>query len=140
MNVQGNSLQNSAFWMQIAAFIMFLAIASGAFGAHGLEAVFTAKQMDVWHKATHYLVIHGLAIFMVSVLLRLFAEQSRYWIGAAWSFLVGVILFSGSLMLWALSGMKWLVFLTPVGGILFLIGWLWVFWGARKLVTQSDQK
>jgi len=130
-----NSLEGFVNWLQVGAFLLFLAVALGAFGAHGLEKVFDAKQLDVWQKAVNYMVIHGLAILFVSGLLWKFSQLSRDWKIALWSFLLGVLLFSGSLILWALTAIKWLVFLTPIGGSLFLLGWVWLFFSAKKITN-----
>ncbi|QKI88157.1 DUF423 domain-containing protein [Thiomicrorhabdus xiamenensis] len=120
-------------WLQWSSFLLFLAVALGAFGAHGLQEHFSVKQLDVWHKAVNYQVIHAFALLAIAVLVHLFSEQSAFWTKAGWSFLTGIFLFSGSLYLWALSGLKFLVFLTPIGGMAFLLGWLLLFLGARDI-------
>ncbi|MBF6057075.1 DUF423 domain-containing protein [Thiomicrorhabdus sp. HH1] len=133
--MNGESVKSS-FWLQLGSLLLFLAVAAGAFGAHGLQDVFSAKQLDVWHKAVNYQVIHAFALLAVAVFLPVFPQGTSLWRKAGWSFLIGVLLFSGSLYLWALTGVKFLVFLTPIGGTAFLIGWLFVFLGARKLTLS----
>lgn len=128
-----HSIQKALTWLQIGAFILFLAVALGAFGAHGLEKTFSPKQLDVWNKAVTYMVMHGLAILVVAVLMQQFSMWLKSWQRVATSFLLGIVLFSGSLFLWALTQIKGLVFLTPAGGLLFLLGWLGLLFTARKI-------
>lgn len=128
-----HSPRKAAFWLQIGAFLMFIAVALGAFGAHGLERMVEPKQLEVWQKGVTYMVIHSLALLWVAVLFYLFSSLEKSWCGIAWSFLLGILLFSGSLFLWVLTQTYWLVFLTPMGGGLFLVGWFWVLLTARKI-------
>jgi uncharacterized membrane protein YgdD (TMEM256/DUF423 family) len=105
---------------RIAAAFCFLAVALGAFGAHALKSRLEAHGMtDVWNKAVLYHFIHALALFA----LALFGAANR---GAAWLFVAGIILFSGSLYLLALTNVRWLGAITPLGGLCFLAGWAWL--------------
>lgn len=119
-------------WMQVGALMLFLAVALGAFGAHGLEHQLTLKQLDVWEKGVTYLVIHGLAVLVVSMLFHAVSHRADSWHRVNLVFVLGSLLFSGSLFIWALTSVYWLVFLTPIGGMLFLFGWLMLFWSLRK--------
>ncbi len=136
MNFEKQLKLQSLQWIRASALLLFLAVALGAFGAHGLEKSFSLKQLDVWEKGVDYLFIHGLAMFMVSFLFLLFPKQSLHWQRVNWSFAVGVLLFSGSLFVWSLTDMHSLVFLTPMGGLLFLAGWLQLIWGANAGIGQ----
>jgi len=104
--------------IRISAVVGFLGVAFGAFGAHALRNHLAALQMtDVWEKAVFYHLIHA-------VLLLLLAGRPTF-PRLPWSFfLVGIILFSGSLYLLALTGVKWLGAITPLGGLSLLAGWL----------------
>lgn len=133
MKEREQSIHKLVFWLQIGAVLMFLAVALGAFGAHGLEKILEPKQMETWNKAVVYLTTHALALLMLSGLFYGFPQNAKAWTVTAWCFLLGILLFSGSLFLWVLTQIHWLVFLTPVGGTLFLIGWLWLLFSARKL-------
>lgn len=106
--------------IRIAALILFLGIALGAFGAHGLaDRLEETGRIDNWETATLYHLIHGLALFLLSLHGR---TTGFFW------FLGGVILFSGSLYALALTDIGKLGAITPLGGISFLIGWgLWIF-------------
>lgn len=111
-------------WLRIGAVLGFLAVAAGAFGAHGLEGRLEARALDRYETAVKYQVYHALALLAVGLL-----AMSRKTPGTAiqvsgWAFLLGIILFSGSLYAYALSGLRWLGMITPFGGIGFLVGWV----------------
>src|SRR3982751_1459061 len=102
--------------IRIAAALCFLAVALGAFGAHALKSTLESHGMvDVWNKAVLYHFVHGLALFV----LAFFATANR---APSWLFLAGVVLFSGSLYLMALTNLRWLGAITPLGGLCFLAG------------------
>lgn len=100
----------------------FLAVAAGAFGAHALRAQLTPGQLLTFETAARYQMYHALALLAV-------AWASTRWPGlpvraAGWLFIGGTVLFSGSLYILALTGARWLGAVTPLGGLLFLAGWL----------------
>jgi uncharacterized membrane protein YgdD (TMEM256/DUF423 family) len=102
-----------------------LAVAAGAFGAHGLRARLSAEMLDVFQTGATYEMYHALALLGVGILLARFSTDGSTWLTVSgWMFLAGSILFSGSLYLLALSGTTWLGAITPLGGVAFLIGWL----------------
>jgi uncharacterized membrane protein YgdD (TMEM256/DUF423 family) len=117
---------NQALASRIAAAMGFLAVALGAFGAHGLKELFAQNGMaGVWEKAVFYHFIHAVMLFVL-------AERKPFPAVAWWSFLAGICLFSGSLYLLAVTNVLWLGAITPVGGVSFLVGWGWlVFKSAR---------
>ena len=105
---------------RIGAALCFLAVALGAFGAHALKAKLDRYGMaDVWNKAVLYHFIHALAVFVLGFI----ANVNR---GAAWLLIAGILFFSGSLYLMALTNMRWLGAITPLGGLCFLAGWAWL--------------
>ena len=110
---------------RIAAALCFLAVGLGAFGAHALKGTLAAHEMtDVWNKAVLYHFVHALALLVLAVV----PGSSRV---AAWLLLAGVVIFSGSLYCLALTNVKWLGAITPIGGLCFLAGWLClVIWPA----------
>ena len=116
----------SVLFFRIAAALCFLAVALGAFGAHGLRATLQANEMvSVWEKAVLYHFLHALAL----LILALHGVSSR----APWFlFLAGIILFSGSLYLLALTNLRWLGPITPLGGLCFLAGWAWLVVSAMR--------
>lgn len=99
----------------------FLAVALGAFGAHGLEGKVPAAMLDVWDKAVNYQMFHTMALFVTGILFMKIKAKSLVYAG--WSFLIGIILFSGSLYVYSTTGIKGLAMITPLGGIVFLLGW-----------------
>lgn len=107
----------------VAALSMLIAVAAGAFGAHGLKAVLSAEMLAIWQTAVHYQMVHGLGLLAVGILMQQWPQAKRLaWVATA--FVVGIFLFSGSLYLLALSGIRWLGAVTPLGGVAFLAGWL----------------
>jgi uncharacterized membrane protein YgdD (TMEM256/DUF423 family) len=110
----------SVLLVRIAAVFCFLAVALGAFGAHALRPMLESHRMtDAWNKAVLYHFIHGVALLVVGV----GGVTNR---GAAWLFVAGILLFSGSLYVMALTNVRWLGAITPIGGLCFLAGWAWL--------------
>ena len=104
------------FWIQAGAVGMFLAVALGAFAAHGLKARLTPEMLTIFETGVRYHVYHALA------LLALGAARGPE--KAGWCFIAGIVVFSGSLYVLALTGEKRLGMVTPIGGLLFLAGWI----------------
>lgn len=105
-----------------------LVIILGAFAAHGLKPLFSEYQMQIWHTATQYHAYHALGILLLSVKYKeLFIAR---WIHLL--FTLGIFLFSGSLYLLALTQIKWLGAITPIGGISYIAGWLIFAYAAWK--------
>ena len=103
---------------RISAGLGFLAVALGAFGAHGLKHLLAQNGLaDVWEKAVFYHFIHAVMLFVL-------AERKVLPAVVWWFFLAGIIFFSGSLYLLAVTGERWMGAVTPVGGVCFLVGWL----------------
>ena len=97
----------------------FIAVAAGAFGAHGLEGRLDAASLETWDLAARYQMFHALALLVVAGRDRA-AKSARV---ATGSFLAGIVLFSGSLYVLALTGLKVLGAITPFGGVGLLVGW-----------------
>ncbi len=109
-------------FLTIASTSGLLAVAFGAFGAHALKTRLDAYALGVFETAVQYQFYHSLALLGVGILL-LHQPQVALLRSSGWLFLVGMILFSGSLYLLALSGVKWLGAVTPLGGLAFIAGW-----------------
>ena len=106
--------------VRIAAALCFLAVALGAFGAHSLRSTLEMRGMvDVWNKAVLYHFVHALALLVFA----LYGIANR---GAWWLLFAGIFLFSGSLYLMALTNLRWLGAVTPLGGLCFLAAWAWL--------------
>jgi len=117
-------------WLLIAAINGFLAVAAGAFGAHALQARLDAHALQVFETGARYHMYHALAIGLAALSQRVPAPAAN---AAAIFFLAGIVLFSGSLYLMALTGMRGYAVVTPFGGLSFLIGWAALAWSATKL-------
>jgi uncharacterized membrane protein YgdD (TMEM256/DUF423 family) len=96
-----------------------LSVVLGAFAAHGLKRHVSEYAIDIFKTASEYQMSHGLALIAVAVLMRWGVNVSA----AGWLFILGIVLFSGSLYLLALTGMKWLGPVTPIGGLCLIAGW-----------------
>ena len=101
-----------------SAFCM-LSVVLGAFAAHGLKRHVSEYAIGIFKTASEYQMSHGLALIVVAVLMRWGINVSA----AGWLFTVGIVLFSGSLYLLALTGLKWLGPITPIGGVFLIAGW-----------------
>ena len=109
-------------WIGIAAINMAIAVALGAFGAHGLKNLVSLQQLEWWHTATLYLFVHALGLLIVGVLIRLrYAAQAP-----AWLLQIGIIICAGSLYAMTLGAPRWFGAITPIGGVLMIVGWLWL--------------
>ncbi|TMO05262.1 DUF423 domain-containing protein [Pseudoalteromonas sp. S327] len=97
-----------------------LSVMLGAFAAHGLKSRLTEYSLGVFKTAAEYQMVHGLALIAVAILIKWGINLTM----AGGFFIGGTLLFSGSLYLLALSGMKWLGPITPLGGLCFIIGWV----------------
>ncbi|CAG9613529.1 hypothetical protein CN326_16535 [Bacillus sp. AFS018417] len=99
-----------------------LAVALGAFGAHGLEGKISAKMLDVWKTGVTYQMFHAGGLFVVALLMD--KIQSSLVSAAGWCMVAGIIMFSGSLYALSTTGMKFFGPITPLGGVAFIVGWV----------------
>ena len=109
----------------LGSFFAFLTVVLGAFGAHALKEQLSEYGKTIYEKGILYQMFHSLAIFIVAILNQN-SESIDYFI-SIWCFATGIILFSGSLYILALTQIKWLGAITPIGGLLFIIGWGIIF-------------
>jgi uncharacterized membrane protein YgdD (TMEM256/DUF423 family) len=103
---------------------MFLAVALGAFGAHALRQRLTPEMLSVFEVGVRYHVYHALALFAVAWVSERSGSLAQ---ASGWAFVLGIVLFSGSLYLLAITGTRWLGAITPLGGVAFLVGWVLFF-------------
>ena len=99
-----------------------LAVMLGAFGAHGLKDKLSEEMLKVWQTGVEYHFYHTFALLAVGLLALKF--QSGFLNASGWSFLAGTVIFSGSLYALSLSGVKILGAITPIGGLMFIVGWI----------------
>ena len=115
----------------LGAAFMFVAVALGAFGAHALKGRLTSDMASVWQTAVQYHAWHALALFALGLLMLHFPERAG--LGLAGSlFVAGILLFSGSLYVLALTGVRGLGAVTPFGGVAFLAGWAVLVWAISR--------
>ncbi|MEQ8747682.1 DUF423 domain-containing protein [Pyruvatibacter sp.] len=118
-------------WLTLAALNGFIAVAAGAFGAHGLQGRVGERALAAFETGAQYHMYHALALIAVAWLASLSTHSGITLAG--WAFFIGIILFSGSLYFYGLTESRALVLVTPLGGLAFLIGWAALVWAAVTL-------
>lgn len=109
-------------WLAIAAINLAVAVMLGAFGAHGLKTRASAEQLVWWQTATEYFFYHALGLLVIGALMKLIPELSLKTPALLLQF--GIILFCGSLYAMTLGAPRWFGAVTPLGGLLMIIGWI----------------
>lgn len=110
-------------------FLMFgaifgaLSVAGGAFASHALKEKLTEKAIAIFEVGARYQMYHALALLLVGLLLSRWEQPTPFLAISGWAFIVGVIIFSGSLYALSFTGIKWLGVITPLGGAAFIVGW-----------------
>lgn len=108
-------------WLLIGSIMGFLSVAGGAFGAHAIKARVEPQMMEVFTTGTRYLMLHAVALLALGLLADRLSGTSLTVAGWAWT--VGTVIFTGSLWLLASTGTRWLGAITPIGGLILLVGW-----------------
>jgi uncharacterized membrane protein YgdD (TMEM256/DUF423 family) len=110
------------YLIPVAATFGFMAVALGAFGTHGLKERLTPEMLAIWHTGVEYHLAHSMAALLAGILY----VQSGHRLArvAGWLFIVGNVVFGGSLYVLAVTGTRWLGAITPLGGLAYLAGWL----------------
>lgn len=116
--------------LMTAAFLLAIAVAAGAFGAHALKTHLSAEMLQTWKTAVDYHFYHALGLLLIGVLAVVMPDLSTKW--PAILLFAGIVLFSGSLYTMALSGIKNLGAITPIGGLSFIAGWLFLLFNVWK--------
>lgn len=112
------------FFISVAAVMAGLSVAGGAFASHALKERLSQRALEIFETGSKYQMYHALALLMVGLFLSRDDKITPTLLNASgWSFIVGIILFSGSLYALSLSDVKWLGAITPLGGVAFLVGW-----------------
>jgi uncharacterized membrane protein YgdD (TMEM256/DUF423 family) len=123
----------SSLFFVLGALFAFVAVAGGAFGAHSLKAILAPDLLAVFETGIRYQMYHALALLAVGWAAHQYPQASFHISG--WLFVAGIVLFSGSLYVLALSGVRWLGAITPLGGVCFLAGWgvfAWQAWQQKS--------
>lgn len=108
-------------WIAVGALSAAVAVGLGAFGAHGLEERVPASELEIWKTGVHYHFLHAIALVLLGLFLRPTDTRAPV---AGWSFLAGQLIFAGTLYAMVLGGPRILGAVTPIGGVLLIIGWL----------------
>jgi len=117
-------------FLRLGCFFAFLAVCAGAFGAHALKDKLSPQDMDIFQTGVLYQMVHALALLAMGCVM-LIKKGMPLWPG--WLFVTGILFFSGSLYLLVLTGVRKWGMVTPIGGSLFLVGWLgFLFFLLRK--------
>ncbi|WP_210433583.1 DUF423 domain-containing protein [Zobellella endophytica] len=124
------------WWFYLAGLSGLSATALGAYGAHGLAGSgVSAAQLAAFGTAVQYQFYHALALLLVSLALRYKAVAGLHWAGAG--FALGTLLFSGSIYALVLLGSRGIAWLTPVGGLCFMVGWLSILLAGRAWLRSE---
>lgn len=111
--------------IKLGIILSLISVLIGAFGAHGLKDILIKyNTLETFKTAVHYQMFHSLAILLSGILAQMNLLESRL---PVILFLLGIIIFSGSLYILSISGIKWLGAITPIGGLLFISGWILLF-------------
>ncbi|MFN0135839.1 MAG: DUF423 domain-containing protein [Phycisphaerae bacterium] len=125
-------------WLALGALSGFLAVALGAFGAHALKDRLTPDLLTIYQTGAHYHLAHALALSLVGIARR--TKPATALSVAGWAFLIGTVIFAGSLYALAITGIRQFGAITPIGGVAFMIGWIALaIDGFSRRSTQPEQ-
>ena len=116
--------------ISVGGFNAALSIALGAFAAHGLQQHLDAANLQTFKTAADFHLWHALGLILIGLIAE--KQTSTSYTSVAWLMLIGIMLFSGSLYVLAVSGIRWLGWITPFGGMAFIIAWTWLAWAALR--------
>jgi|SRR5512141_1414518 len=118
------------FFFAAGSLMAFLAVGLGAFGAHALKDRLTPEMLNIFEVGVRYHMYHALALLAVAWAISRWPESNLN--AAGWAFLVGIVIFSGSLYVLSIFGIRWLGAITPIGGLAFLSGWAILVWSLGR--------
>ena len=121
--------------LTVAAISGLFAVMLGAFGAHALKGIISPEMLEVYKTGVLYQFFHTFALLSVGILMNFNQSKALTW--SAWLFITGIILFSGSLYMMAISDVKALGFITPFGGVTWMAAWILLFIHCSKLTTSK---
>ncbi|HEX2890550.1 DUF423 domain-containing protein [Vineibacter terrae] len=133
-------MNRTASLLALAAVLGAVAVALGAWAAHGLEAAYGARAVSLVETAVRYQLWHALAIMATLGLHRIAGQRVAALVRAAQLFALGMILFCGALYILAFGGPRWLGAVAPIGGLGMITGWLMLAWGAVKAFREPQSR
>ena len=107
-----------------------IGIIAGAFGAHGLKGKISGEMLETLEVAVRYQMYHALGLLAVAWAISQWNSQLIHIAG--WSFVIGILIFSGSLYILSLTEIRWFGAITPIGGLVLIIGWVCLIWGTMR--------
>jgi uncharacterized membrane protein YgdD (TMEM256/DUF423 family) len=126
-------MNNKGMWIIISGIMGFLAVAIGAFGAHGLDGKIPDNLLQVYKTGVTYHLVHAVCLLAISL-----TGNEKYFKAAAF-FLIGIILFSFSLYVYAITAVTAIAIITPFGGVSFLIGWILIAVEGFKSIKSEEK-
>jgi uncharacterized membrane protein YgdD (TMEM256/DUF423 family) len=121
----------SRLFLIIGSLSAFVGVALGAFGAHALKEKLTPEMLTVFETGVRYQMYHAFGLLAVAWVVSYWPQASAT--ASGWLFIAGTVVFSGSLYLLSTTGTRWFGAVTPIGGLLFLVGWLWLAWSVWQV-------
>lgn len=118
-----SSIILTRIFLATAAVFGGLSVAGGAFASHALKDRLSDRSLEIFDTAARYQMYHALALLLVALLLSRAEQSQTFFAVSGWAFIVGTIIFSGSLYALSLTNIKWLGVITPLGGVALIIGW-----------------
>ena len=118
------------FFFLSGAIAAFIGVALGAFGAHSLRTKLTPEMLNIFEVGVRYQMYHALGLIAVAWATTRWPEANLN--AAGWAFIVGIVIFSGSLYLLSITDTRWLGAITPIGGLAFLVGWAIMVWSVAR--------
>jgi uncharacterized membrane protein YgdD (TMEM256/DUF423 family) len=118
------------FFFTAGAVAAFIGVAFGAFGAHSLKDRLAPDMLAVFEVGVRYQMYHAFALIAVAWAINRWPEKNFN--AAGWAFVIGIVVFSGTLYLLSLADMRWLGAITPLGGLAFLVGWAILVWSIGR--------
>jgi uncharacterized membrane protein YgdD (TMEM256/DUF423 family) len=111
-------------FLSVAAILGGLSVVAGAFGSHALRETISERSLEIFDVGVRYQMYHALALLLVAVLISRTPSPPINLMASGWLFIIGIVIFSGSLYALSLTGIKILGAITPFGGIAFILGWI----------------
>jgi uncharacterized membrane protein YgdD (TMEM256/DUF423 family) len=118
------------FFFTSGAIAAFIAVALGAFGAHSLRNRLAPDMLNIFEVGVRYQLYHALGLLAVAWAIARWPESNLN--AAGWAFIVGIVIFSGSLYILSITGIRWFGAITPIGGLAFLLGWAILVWSINR--------